>query len=103
MSVANFIVGAVQAQANTSGLGTSGMVLVYIGAAVLFGLIGLVPLLADKPAIDPAPQWTVVDSTATGRADAGERLGNAGITIDGEVKEVRQQPRLAGQDRRWGR
>jgi hypothetical protein len=103
MSFANFIIGAVQAQANTSGLGTSGMVLVYIGAAVLFGLIGLVPLLSKEPTAKqpepPAPNWTVFDALHKDIPVAG-KLEDAGLTIDGNFSEVRELPPMSG---RWGR
>lgn len=92
------------AAVSTADVGLSGRILIYVAAAVLFGLIGLVPLLAGEPKPNAPPsQWTVVDSANQNSVAIDTRLTSVGLTIDGAVKEVREPLWLAGDDPRWGR
>jgi hypothetical protein len=106
MSVAPLLVGAVQTSVHTSQFGgIGGTVLVYVGCFVLWGLIGIVPLLAKEPAAEkptPLRAWTVVDSAEPEQKMASQ-LKDASQTIDGDFAEVREPPQLPGQDPRWGR
>ncbi|MCP2086072.1 UNVERIFIED_ORG: hypothetical protein J2Y81_002089 [Paraburkholderia sediminicola] len=103
MSLVPSVVGTVVAT-NAADVGISGRILIYVAAAALFGLIGLVPLLAGEPKPDAPPsQWTVVDSANQNSASIDTRLTSIGLTIDGDVKEVKEPLWLAGDDPRWGR
>lgn len=105
MSVVSLIIGTAQVDGQFGGLG--GKVLIYAGLFVLWGLIGLVPLLSKKPTFktpqSPAPDWTVVSAPGRTAGPAMERLKDAALTIDGSFIEVREPQRLSGQDPRWGR
>ncbi|MFL9987124.1 hypothetical protein [Paraburkholderia sediminicola] len=105
MFAAPIVVAAVQAHANSSALGgISGSVLVYLGSFALFGLIGLVPMLAGKPPIEtPPPQWTVVDKSDRPSGPAARQIETAGMTIDADFTVFHEPPRVTGQDPRWGR
>ncbi|MFD1555745.1 hypothetical protein ACFSHT_08915 [Paraburkholderia silviterrae] len=103
MSLVPSVVGAV-ATTNAAEVGISGRLLISIAAAVLFGLIGLVPLLGDEPKTKPAPPaWTVVDAGRDAQSPIEARLRRDDLTIDGEVREIKEPPKLAGADQRWGR
>lgn len=103
MSLVPVLVGTVVAT-NAADIGLSGHILIYIASALLFGLIGLVPMLAGEPKTkSPPPQWTVVDSVNQKSAPIDAWVTNAGLTIDGDVTEVKVQPKLASRDPRWGR
>jgi hypothetical protein len=70
MSTVPLIVGAMQTNGHIGGLG--GKALIYAGLFVLWGLIGLIPLLSKEPTAKPdlapaPPDWTVLDS-------AGQRV-----------------------------
>jgi hypothetical protein len=52
MTLVPIVVGSVAAT-NAADVGIAGHVLIAIAAAVLFGLIGLVPLLGDGPKATP--------------------------------------------------
>lgn len=106
MSIAPLIVGAAEATTGQfSGMGSQ--VLVYAGLFVLWGLIGLIPLLSKEPTFEtpksPPPEWTVVGAPSEAPGSAAGRLKDAGLTIDRSFVEVREPPRLSGQDPRWGR
>jgi len=77
------------------------------GAAALvgqdFGLIGLVPLLGGGPKATPWPEWTVMDDAKEARSPLDVRLQSDGLTIDGTVRDIRELPKLADGDPRWGR
>ena len=104
MFTAPIVVAAVQAHANSSELGISGSVLVYLGSFALFGLIGLVPVLAGKPPVEtPSPQWRVVDKPAGPSEPAARQIEAAGMTIDAEFTVLEEPRLLPGQDPRWGR
>lgn len=103
MSLVPVAVGTVVAT-NAADIGVSGHILIYIASALLFGLIGLVPLLAGEPKPSAPPsQWTIVDSANENSAAIDTRLASVGLTIDGDVKEVKEPLWLAGDDPRWGR
>lgn len=99
------VVGAVEAHANSAAFGgIGGSVLVYLGSFALFGLIGLVPLLADKaPAATPATQWTLVGKPDRQLESVARQIGAAGMTIDGEFTVLEEPRLLPGEDPRWGR
>lgn len=100
MSLAPAIAGTIAAT-NTSGITLADHVFIYIGAAVLFGLIGLVPLLAEKPESKPTPgAWDVVDDASE---DSPPRIAEQPMTIDGEITEVRKVPKLTRRGPRLGR
>ena len=102
MSLAPAIAGTVAAT-NAVGFTLTDRVFIYIGAAILFGLIGLVPLLAEKPEpeLKPAPpDWDVMDGESKNSAPL---VTEHPMTIDGEVTEVREVPKLTGRGSRWGR
>lgn len=104
MSLVPIVVAAVHTHTNSSELGISGSVLVYLGSFALFGLIGLVPMLADKaPAVPPAPQWTLVGKPDHQSEPAARQIKTAGITIDAEFTVIHEPPCVTGQDPRWGR
>lgn len=103
MSLVPAVVGTVAAT-NAADVGVSGHILIYIAAAVLFGLIGLVPLLGGEPtAKRRSPDWTVINTDSATAAPPDGRLSQEGLTIDGAVREIKEPPRLAGGDPRWGR
>ena len=93
MSLAPAIAGTIAAT-NASGITLADHVFIYIGAAILFGLIGLVPLLAEKPEPRPTPRvWDVVDDASK---NSPPRVAEQPMTIDGEITEVREAPKLTG-------
>lgn len=103
MSLVPIVAGAVAAT-SAADVGVSGHILIYIAAAVLFGLIGLVPLLGGEPtAKRRPPDWTIVNAATTKAAPPDGRLSQQGLTIDGEIREIKEPPQLAGGDPRWGR
>lgn len=102
MSLVPIVVGTVTAT-NATDVGISGHILIAIAAAVLFGLIGLMPLFGDEPKAAPQPEWTVVDGAKEARPPVDGRLQSEGLTIDGAFREIEEPPRLAGGDPRWGR
>ncbi|WP_154671181.1 hypothetical protein [Paraburkholderia mimosarum] len=102
MSLVPTVVGAVAAT-NAADIGISGRILIAIAATVLFGLIGLIPLLGDEPNATPRPEWTVVDGAKEARQPVDGWFQNDGLTIDGDVREIEEPPKLAGGDLRWGR
>lgn len=102
MSLVPTVVGTLAAT-NAADLGISGRILIAIAAAVLFGLIGLVPQLGDEPNATPRPEWTVVDGDKEERSPIDARLPNDGVTIDATFREIEEPPKLAGGDPRWGR
>ncbi|MFT4063370.1 hypothetical protein [Paraburkholderia sp.] len=102
MSLVAAVVGTV-ATTNATDVGIYGRILIYVAGATLFGLIGLVPLLTDSPKAAASPEWTVADGAKEARAPIDARLQSDGLTIDGEVREIKEPPQLAGGDPRWGR
>jgi len=60
------IIGTVAAT-NAADIGISGHIVIAIAAAVLFGLIGLVPLFSDELKATPQPEWTVVEGDREAR------------------------------------
>lgn len=91
MSLVPVVVGTVAA-ANAADIGISGRILIYIAASALFGLIGLVPLLGDKPATRRrSPDWTIVDAGSPKAATPDTRISEQGLTIDGEVREIKER------------
>lgn len=102
MSLVPAVVGAVAAT-NLADVGISGRILIYIAGAVLFGLIGLVPLLGGEPKATPKPEWTVMDGAREARSPLEARLQSDALTIDGAFREIEEPPKLAGGDPRWGR
>lgn len=89
---------------NAVDVGMSGRILICVAGSVLFGLVGLVPLLVGEPKPKaPAPRWTVVDLSNQQSATIDTRLASTGLTIDGDVREVAEPLWLAGDDPRWGR
>ncbi|MGJ0524378.1 hypothetical protein ACR42A_12595 [Burkholderia gladioli] len=102
MSLVPIVAGTVAAT-NAADVGISGHILIAVAAAVLFGLIGLVPLLGGEPKAAPRPEWAVVDGAKEARPPVDSRLQNEGMTIDGVLREIEEPPRLAGGDPRWGR
>ncbi|WP_176079511.1 hypothetical protein [Paraburkholderia tropica] len=102
MSLVPAVVGTVAAT-NAADVGNAGHILIAIAAAVLFGLIGLVPLLGDEPKAIPRHEWTVVDGAKEAGPAVDGRLQNKGLTIDGAFREIEEPPKLAGGDPRWGR
>jgi hypothetical protein len=68
-------------------------------------LIGLVPMIADKPAAKTAqpPQWTVVGTPVKPPAPAPRKLEVSALTIDAEFNVIEQPRLLPGEDPRWGR
>jgi hypothetical protein len=103
MSVAPAVVGTVVA-ANIAGVGTGGQVLIYIAAAILFGLVGLVPLLASAPAATRRQSdWTLVERDVPQAGQSEVLLPQSSVIIDGDIREVAEPLKLAGGDPRWGR
>ncbi|MFC5429245.1 hypothetical protein ACFPTO_10600 [Paraburkholderia denitrificans] len=102
MSLVPAVAGTV-ATTNSSAVGLSGRILIAIAAAVLFGPIGLVPLLGDEPKVTPRPEWTVMDGAREARPSIDARLASDGLTIDDTFREIEEPPKLAGGDPRWGR
>ncbi|MBU9441099.1 hypothetical protein KTE62_05130 [Burkholderia multivorans] len=93
---------AAVAATTTAGLTVADQVFVSIGAAILFGLIGLVPLLSDTPKPDPErapPKWDVMESGLTNEPPA---VAKEPMTIDGEMTEVREVPQLTSSGARLG-
>ncbi|WP_321969139.1 hypothetical protein [Paraburkholderia tropica] len=77
--------------------------LIAVGAAVLFGFIGLVPLLGDEPKAMPEPGWTVMEGAENARSPVDVQLESDALTIDGAFIEIEEPPMLAGGNPRWGR
>lgn len=103
MFISPIVAAAVQVHASSSDLGINGSVLIYLGSFALFGLVGLVPLLAGKPpAKSPAPQWTVV-TPPDRRVEPAAQVEATGLTIDAEFTVVNEPLRVTGQNSRWGR
>lgn len=102
MSLVPTVVGTVAAT-NAADVGISGHILIAVAAAVLFGLIGLVPLLGGEPKATPRPEWNVVDGATEVRSPLDARLQNDALTIDGTFREIEEPPKLTGGDPRWGR
>lgn len=105
MALIPAVVSAVQVTAHSASLGgIGGSALVYLGSAILFGLIGLVPLLADKPPAKDSPaQWTVVGAPTQPAQPAAHKLETRGVTIDAEFTVLKEPHLLPGEDPRWGR
>ncbi|TGN96940.1 hypothetical protein [Burkholderia sp. USMB20] len=102
MSLAPAIAGTAAAT-SAAGFTVTDRVFVYIGAAILFGLIGLIPLLAGKPEPElrpTPPDWDVMDDESKNSAPL---VTEQPMTIDGEVTEVQEIPKLTGRGSRWGR
>lgn len=102
MSLAPAIAGTAAAT-SAAGFTLTDRVFIYIGAAILFGLIGLVPLLAGKPEpeLKPAPpDWDVMDEETKNSAPL---VAEQPMTIEGELTEVQEVPKLTGRGSRWGR
>lgn len=103
MSLVPTVVGTVAAT-NAADVGLSGHVLIYIAGAVLFGLISLVPLLGGEPTTKRRPpEWTVINPASAKTTSPDARISQQGLTIDGEMREIKEPPQLAGGDPRWGR
>lgn len=102
MSLAPVVVGTVAAT-NAADVGIAGHILIAFAAAILFGLIGLVPLLGDEPKATPRPEWTVIDGVKEARSPLDARLQSDALTIDGAFREIEEPAKLAGGDPRWGR
>lgn len=100
MSLAPAIAGTAAAT-SAAGITLADHVFIYIGAAILFGLIGLIPLLAEKPEPEPTPRvWDVVDDASK---NSPPQVVDEPMTIDGEITEVRETPRLTGPGPQLGR
>lgn len=102
MSLVPAVVGTIAAT-NAADIGISGRILIAVAAAVLFGLIGLVPLFGDEPKVTPQPEWTVMDGAEEARSPLDARLHCDALTIDGAFREIEEPPKPAGGDPRSGR
>jgi hypothetical protein len=114
MSLVPAVVATAAATSNAGDIGFWGHALLYIGATVLFGLIGMLPTMAEKDRqrealraakaqVKAEVAWSVENAPAQSAAPTDGYLVHEVPTIDVEFTEIRPAPQLPGGDPRWGR
>ena len=110
MSLVPAVATTVAATSNAGDIGFWGHALIYIGAAVLFGLVGMLPAMAERDrqaeilrAAKAANAWTVETDPAKPATPAERQRAQAAAIVDAEFTELRPAPQLPGNDPRWGR